>query len=395
MAGVTDTAVEPPVEPPATPAGSPKPAREGWLATYRYPLTVFALSRVAVYLLIAAASWTSRIPRESGVSWHGLFGALGQWDVVWYRWIADHGYDPAIGHGNSAAFFPLYPLLWRPLSILPGPMELWGSLLSTVLFGAALCLLYRITLGRYDEAMARRTVLYLSIFPLAFVFSLPYAESLFLLLALGAFAFTWYGRQWEGAAVGALAVLARPVGIALLPALAWRTYRRHGLRVRPYLPLLLLPLAELAFFAYLGWRTGDVLANVHAQERGWERGVGVLPYVFGYRGRPPALPHPHELHRPVVRALLPGLADADPGRVPDLRGAPHPASDDGRAARLDRQVRHGRVPALLGAGRPRRGRARRHAGQDLLPDAPGRAGDDHVQRAHVHAVARRTYALEE
>ena len=279
---MTDTAVEPPVEPPAAPAGSPEPAREGWLATYRYPLTVFALSRVAVYLLIAAASWTSRIPRESGVSWHGLFGALGQWDVVWYRWIADHGYDPAIGHGNSAAFFPLYPLLWRPLSILPGPMELWGSLLSTALFGAALCLLYRITLGRYDEAMARRTVLYLSIFPLAFVFSLPYAESLFLLLALGAFAFTWYGRQWEGAAVGALAVLARPVGIALLPALAWRTYRRHGLRVRPYLPLLLLPLAELAFFAYLGWRTGDVLANVHAQERGWERGVGVLPYVFGY-----------------------------------------------------------------------------------------------------------------
>jgi len=278
MARVTSTAVEP----PAAPAGVPEPARTAWLAAYRYPLTVFAVSRVGVYLLLAAASWTSRIPRESGISWHGLFGALGQWDVVWYRWIADHGYDPAIGHGNSAAFFPLYPLVWRPFSILPGPMELWGSLLSTALFGAALCLLYRITLGRYDEAMARRTVLYLSIFPLAFVFSIPYAESLFLLLALGAFALTWYGRRWEGAAVGALAVLARPVGIALLPALAWRTYRREGLRVRPYLPLLLLPLAELAFFAYLGWRTGDVLATVHAQERGWERGVGILPYVLGY-----------------------------------------------------------------------------------------------------------------
>jgi hypothetical protein len=278
MAGVTDTAVEP----PSLPVGSPEPAGPGWLATYRYPLTVFAASRVAVYLLIAAASWTSRIPRQSGISWHALFGALGQWDVVWYRWIADHGYDPAIGHGNAAAFFPLYPLIWKPFSILPGPMELWGSLLSTALFGGALCLLYRMTLGRYDEGVARRTVLYLSIFPLTFVFSLPYAESLFLLLALAAFALTWHGRDWAGAAAGALAVLARPVGIALLPALAWRTYRRHGLRVRPYLPLLLLPLAEVLFFVYLGWRTGDVLANVHAQERGWERGVGVLPYVFGY-----------------------------------------------------------------------------------------------------------------
>jgi len=209
MAGVTDTAVEP----PSLPVGSPEPAGQGWLATYRYPLTVFAASRVAVYLLIAAASWTSRIPRQSGVSWHALFGALGQWDVVWYRWITDHGYDPAIGHGNAAAFFPLYPLIWRPFSILPGPMELWGSLLSTALFGGALCLLYRMTLGRYDEAIARRTVLYLSIFPMTFVFSLPYAESLFLLLALAAFALTWYGRQWAGAGAGAMAVLARPVGI--------------------------------------------------------------------------------------------------------------------------------------------------------------------------------------
>jgi Mannosyltransferase (PIG-V) len=278
MAGVTDTVA------PATPApaAAPEPAPAGRLSAYRYPLTVFAASRVAVYALLAAASWTSRVPRQSGLSWHGLFGALGQWDVVWYRWIADHGYDPAIGHGNSAAFFPLFPLVWRPFSILPGPMELWGSLLSTVLFAAALCLLYRITLGRYDEAMARRTVLYLAIFPLAFVFALPYAESLFLLLALGAFALTWHGRSSAGAATAALAVLARPVGIALLPALAWRTYRRHGLRVRPYLPLLLLPLAELLFFGYLGWRTGDLLASVHAQERGWERGVGFLPYVFGY-----------------------------------------------------------------------------------------------------------------
>ena len=129
MAGVTGTAVEPPSAPGRD---RPSPAgRAGWLATYRYPLTVFAASRVAVYALIAAASWTSRVPRESGISWHALFGALGQWDAVWYRWIADHGYDPAIGHGNAAAFFPLYPLAWRPFSILPGRWTLWGSLLST------------------------------------------------------------------------------------------------------------------------------------------------------------------------------------------------------------------------------------------------------------------------
>jgi mannosyltransferase PIG-V len=275
MAGVSDTLVAV----PAAPEPAPKAGLRALLASMRYPLTVFAVSRIAVYGLLATAGWTSRVPRESGLSYHGLFAPLGQWDAVWYGWIAQHGYDPAIGHGNAAAFFPLYPLAWRVVSVLPGPMTLWGSLLSSVLFAAALCLLYVITRARHDERLARRTVLYLAIFPLTFVFALPYAESLFLLLTLGAFALTWHGRWWGGSAVGALAVLARPVGIALVPALAWRRYRTEGWRWRAYLPLLLMPATELAFFLYLGWRTGNFMANPEAQQRGWGRGVSILPWV--------------------------------------------------------------------------------------------------------------------
>jgi hypothetical protein len=275
MAGVSDTLVAV----PAAPEPAPKAGLRALLASMRYPLTVFAVSRVAVYALLATAGWTSRVPRESGISYHGLFAPLGQWDAVWYGWIAQHGYDPAIGHGNAAAFFPLYPLAWRVVSLLPGPMSLWGSVLSSALFAAALCLLYGITRARYDERLARRTALYLAIFPLTFVFSLPYAESLFLLLTLGAFALTWHGRWWPGSAVAALAVLARPVGIALLPALAWRRYRTEGRRWRAYLPLLLMPAAEIGFFLYLGWRTGNFMANPDAQERGWGRGVSILPWV--------------------------------------------------------------------------------------------------------------------
>jgi Mannosyltransferase (PIG-V) len=275
MAGVSDTLVAV----PSAPEPAPKAGLRALLASMRYPLTVFAVSRVGVYALLAAAGWTSRVPRESGLSYHGLFAPLGQWDAVWYGWIAQHGYDPAIGHGNAAAFFPLYPLAWRVVSVLPGPMSLWGSLLSSALFAGALCLLYAVTRGRDDERLARRTVLYLAIFPLTFVFALPYAESLFLLLTLGAFALTWHGRWWSASAVGALAVLARPVGIALVPALAWRRYRTEGLRWRAYLPLLLMPAAEIAFFLYLGWRTGNFMANPDAQERGWGRGVSILPWV--------------------------------------------------------------------------------------------------------------------
>ena len=249
------------------------------LRRYRYPLAVWGLSRIGVYLVVAMQGWVSRRPKGSGASYGAFLRSLGDWDANWYRWIAEHGYDPSIGHGNTAAFFPLYPLAWSPLTWLPGRDVLWGSLLSSALLAVALCVLYRITLGRYDEGMARRTVLYLAIFPLTFVFSLPYAESLFLLLVLAAFALTWYGRWWWGCVVAALAVVTRPVGIALFPALAWRRWRLGERRVVAYLPLLLLPAAELAFFGFLWWRTGDPLAHFHAQERGWQRGVSVLPIV--------------------------------------------------------------------------------------------------------------------
>jgi len=53
-----------------------------WLAAICIVLTVFAVSRLALYGLIAAAGWTARVPRESGISYHALFGPLGQWDVV-------------------------------------------------------------------------------------------------------------------------------------------------------------------------------------------------------------------------------------------------------------------------------------------------------------------------
>ncbi|MGN6378926.1 MAG: hypothetical protein ACTHNU_08255 [Gaiellales bacterium] len=268
-------------------AAEPAASTPGWqrpralLSTYRYPLLVFAASRAAVMLLFAMVAWTHRVPKHSGLTYSSMFSPLDRWDAVWYHWVVAHGYDPAVAHGNTAAFYPLWPLVWKALSWVPLPIYVVGSLASTALFGAALCLLYRITLERYDAGMARRTTLYMAIWPLAFVFSLPYSESLYLLASLAAFALTWHNRWWLGSTVGALAVLARPVGIALVPAFAWRIYRREGLRVRAYLPLLLMVAAELGFFLFLGWRTGDWLGNTHAQHRGWGRAFVPLPIEIG------------------------------------------------------------------------------------------------------------------
>jgi len=264
--------------PQSAPAAAEPSRVRSWLTAYRYPLTVFLTSRLVVYLLFAMVAWTHRTPRKTGITYNSVFSPLDDWDAVWYHWVETHWYEPAIGHGNVAAFYPLFPLAWRGVSWLPLPIYLIGSLLSTAFFAVALCMLYRITLGRYDRAMAQRTVLFLAFWPLAFVFSMPYSESLFLVCSLGAFALTFHRRWWLGCAVGGLAVLARPVGVALFPAFAWRIYREHGLAWRKYLPLLLLVAADLAFFVFLLWRTGDFFQTLDAQHRGWGRGFVPLPF---------------------------------------------------------------------------------------------------------------------
>ena len=347
-----------------------------WLRAHRYPLAVLAASRVCVYLLIAAAGWETRRPPSAGLSFAALFSPLGRWDASWYRWIALHGYDLAGAHGHHAnvvAFSPLYPLAYRIVSVLPGPMTLWGSLLSTALFGAALCLLYDVGLGTLDRGTAARAVLYLAFCPYAFVFSLPYSESLFLALSVSAFALTAAGRGWGGCVFAALAVLTRPVGIALVPALAWRMYGTRRSR-RALLPLLLPVAAQVAFLAYLGVHTGDPLAPFRAQQHGWHRSVSTLPLVFA-----------HTLWYGVLQA---GRLDAGldvaftvlwcglfvhawrmrlPGEYLIYAALVSRYPDECGHAAFDRSLGPGRLPALLGARRPRPIDPDRRPRQDCVP----------------------------
>ena len=104
------------------------PVRRLWRAC-RYPLLVVALSRLVVVLLFAMEGWVTR-PHGSGVGLPQMLRDLGAWDGIWYRSIAIHGYDPTIGHGDNAAFLPLYPLLLRGLRTI-APYSMPGRLMSS------------------------------------------------------------------------------------------------------------------------------------------------------------------------------------------------------------------------------------------------------------------------
>jgi Mannosyltransferase (PIG-V) len=260
--------------------------RRVW-TTFRYPLLVFALSRIVTAGVMAMEGWVTRGHQRATPSVHNLFGAVGMWDSIWYRQIALQGYDPALFHANTPAFLPLWPACLWLIHQVTWWMDLnyAGALLSTMLFAVGLCMLYKLTDDLLGRAIARRAVLYLAISPLAFVFSMVYAESLFLVLAVGSFLLIERRHSFWSCVLGALAVLARPVGIMLAPALAWRIWRDgrelgYGRRILRLWPVLLLPAAELAWTGYLWWRFGDMLAATRAEKRGWGRGLSFPPNLL-------------------------------------------------------------------------------------------------------------------
>ncbi len=251
----------------------------------KYCLLVFLAVRIGLSLLSVAgvgpitprggelpavAGWPIA-PLEPG--WHNAVDATERQDAAWYLRLATTGYR---SDDNSAAFFPLYPLAVRVVALLPFVGPLGAALVvANASFLAALVMLHALTRLEFaSEAMARRAVVFLAIFPTAFFFLAPYTESTFLLLSISAF---WFARRdrWGWAAVmAALAAATRNVGLLLGPALAveaWLQWRRDARALVPRMAAAAATaLGPLAYLAYWQVRSGDAWAPIRAQTN-WNR----------------------------------------------------------------------------------------------------------------------------
>jgi hypothetical protein len=204
-----------------------------------------------------------------------LFGTFEHWDAQWFLHVAQDGYNPV-----SAAFFPLYPaLVW----LLHWPFDSYlvaGTLVSLASGGVTAWALARMAQPLLGEHGARDSVLYLALFPTAFVFTALYSDGLFLALSALAFLAALRGCSWTAGIAGGLAVATRLVGVALLPALALLLWKRR--RPLDLVPLALLPAALLAYSLYLHYAVGDWMAWRHAQAVSeWHRETGTLGPLTG------------------------------------------------------------------------------------------------------------------
>ena len=202
-----------------------------------------------------------------------------RWDSDWYLRVAHGGYDGA--PSSTPAFFPLYPGLVALLGrILLGNFVLAGVLISLAAGAVAFVLLHRVALERLGPAGARRAVLYLALFPTALFLQAVYSESLYLALVLAAFVLAEGGRFLGAGVVTGLAMLTRPVGIALLPALAvlaWRAddRRRELLRLAVSLPI------AAAYPILLAVWTQEPFGFLRAQDGIWQRELSWLGPLGG------------------------------------------------------------------------------------------------------------------
>jgi hypothetical protein len=201
-----------------------------------------------------------------------------RWDSVFFLRIAEHGYEHL--DRSATAFLPLYPaavgLLGR---LLLGHYVLAGILFSLAAGLGSFVLLHRLAEGRLGAEGARRAVLYLALFPMALFLQAVYSESLYLVLSLAAFLLAERRRFLAAGVTCGLALLTRPVAVALLPALvliAWRSPdRRRGLT-----HLAVAPLMFLLYPVLLWIQRGDPLEFLHAQGF-WSRELSPLGPLGG------------------------------------------------------------------------------------------------------------------
>ena len=165
-----------------------------------------------------------------------FLNALVSWDSEFYLSIALNGYDdPAVRtveregteYALNYAFFPLYPLLIRalsvPLSVLGltpiATATLAGVIITQLATLVAIVALYDLAQPHLGEDGALRTVFYMLIFPTGFFFAQVYTEGLFVGCAFASLALMRRKQYVLAAILAGFAVVTRAVGIALAFAL--------------------------------------------------------------------------------------------------------------------------------------------------------------------------------
>lgn len=203
-----------------------------------------------------------------------------KFDSFAYLNIATYGYDAyRIAEPHPPAnwvFFPLYPLLLSAGGKLIGLFHevdpaLLGGILSNIFLVLAFYFVYGIALQQQlDRRQSGAVLLLMLLFPTSIFYSLPYTESLFLLLSAASLYYA-SDKQYALAFLAAgLTTVTRVPGFINLFFVVGTVALNEGIpltkrhvRFGLYALLALVPMS--LYLLYMKWLTGDLLAPFHEQ----------------------------------------------------------------------------------------------------------------------------------
>lgn len=209
----------------------------------RIALIYLAARAVTTVLLLVAASLSTSLSRFGAGP--GLVDFVLGWDAQWYWLIAEEGYPsdlPLTDSGdiaeNAWAFMPVFAYTAKVVGLLLGS---WGAgaLLVSLVAGYFACLaLHRLLRDRIGGSAAMWAVVFFATGPLAALFQVGYAETLFLLfLFLALDAVTRHRYAWLYLLIPLMAftrpgVLAFALFLGLHGLMRWRQRREVPLPPR-------------------------------------------------------------------------------------------------------------------------------------------------------------------
>lgn len=149
-----------------------------------------------------------------------LYSMWNQWDSDAYVLVGTQAYANPI----HLAFFPLFPLLIRAISVVlslfhPVSLRIAGVIASSGCFLASLMVLFTWCKHKFSDGMAYTTLAVLAFFPTSFFLRATYTESLFLLLTVCTFYFVDKKKFTYAAVFCGLASATRLVGVLFIPVI--------------------------------------------------------------------------------------------------------------------------------------------------------------------------------
>ena len=201
------------------------------------------------------------------------------WDAAWYVDVAKNGYSFKLETPQrqyNVNFFPLYPGIGALVQKACGlETDIALLLVANGLFLAALVALYFYVARRFDDDAALATITLLCFFPGAFFFSIPYSESLMLLLTVVFLILADRDRWWGAAGCAALASATRMIGVTFSFVYVYRFFREKAWRSREQTLRLagqaLLSVSGFLLYSAYQWHAfGTPFAASHATKNAWK-----------------------------------------------------------------------------------------------------------------------------